>query len=116
MCSETRMRFQELELLRRRVAPEYAIAVREPTEPIDDVAMLARVVERHRIAERGEQLDGALLYGAIFAVLERQVEKRALLALELRIEAGANRLLRNRERRRIAREGASGIAKQVARE
>jgi hypothetical protein len=49
-------------------------------------------------------------------VLERHVEKPALLTIELPVEAGGDRMLRNRQRQRIGCERARRAAEHVARE
>ena len=53
--------------------------MRETAEALDDVAMLLRVVQIVRIAQRLEQLDRARLDGPILAVLEGHAHEDALV-------------------------------------
>src|SRR5690606_34173485 len=60
-------------LLRRAVAAQRAVAVREAAEAFDHLQVRPRVAGVARVAERVEQRDRAVLVGEVLRMLERQV-------------------------------------------
>jgi hypothetical protein len=90
--------------------------MREAAEPLDDDLVRNGMAQRLVIAERREQLDGAVLVGQAFAVLEGQVKEQTLVPGHAPIEARRNRILRQGEGQRIGGKGARRAAEHVARE
>src|SRR4051794_1441252 len=90
--------------------------MRKPAEAFDHLAVLAGVAELLPVAELGEQQQRAILIGKALAVLERHVEKAALVRLELLVEAVINRAFGDRQGKMIGGKLVGGAAEHVARE
>ncbi len=106
---------QERLLLRRRLATERLIAMREAAEAGDDTVMMLGPTVVGGTVQRLEQHKRPILIRHGFRVLERQVEEAAQSHLRPLIKAGRQGLTRQAQRQRIGGEGVAGPAKDVAR-
>jgi hypothetical protein len=87
--------------------------VRKASEAVDDGFVPQCKIEIVRIAEGGEQLDGARLIGRIFRVLEGYVNECPLVGLKPHIHAFGDGSLGERKRLSVGGEGARIAAKHV---
>src|SRR5580693_1762541 len=95
---------------------EDGVPMRKAAEAIDDRLVLQGIVRPLRVAELREQLHRQRLIGAIFAMLERQVEEHALLRRHADVETLSDRLSGKSPRDWIGRIGAGRIAEEISRE
>src|SRR5688572_11175905 len=111
--------FEILLFLRRAAAAEDRVAVGEAAELLDHVAMQDRVAQDLGIgrAALAAKLDRAVLVVEVFAMLERQIEEKALLlVLEMEIEAAVDGPIGDEARLGVGGERTRRAAKHVARE
>ena len=105
-------------------SPQYLVAMRETTEPCDDVpvvdAVAGETLHEHpprrwdRSGECVDRGDVAFLFGKHFAVVERVQQEHVPRGRQRRCEAGGYRAFGDGERQRIVREGPRRAAMAVA--
>src|SRR5437899_6983851 len=95
-------------------AAEHRIAMRESSEPADDVGMKLRPFQRIRVAACARERDAALLVRKILGVLKGQIKEAALFSRNVAVEAARKGPVGDGASRWIGGEGARVAAEHVA--
>src|SRR5690606_26864491 len=102
--------------LRRRLASELLISMREATKALDNEIVFLGIIKSNRVANFAKEVDGELLILDILAMLERQGRELFLECAERVVKAGFDHVPGNLARLAVRRESPRGIAKHIARE
>src|ERR1700677_1650131 len=95
---------------------EDCVSVRKAPESIDDDLVRDRIACPVLLAQASDEFDRKCLVLAILAMLERQVQKQALLLFHVDVEALPDGGSGKPAREGISREGTRRAAEQITRE
>ena len=100
-------------LISRGFSQKNSIAVRKPSEPFDDIAVLQGMMQR-RSAERFVQTTGVILILHIFRMRKRQVEEDAQFLFYTQVMPAGDGLLGKKACQRIRRIHVGGATEAIA--